>query len=125
MFEPLRAMPTIAVSDIERAKKFYGETLGLKAKDERADGIRYEGGGGTLLLVYASQFAGTAKSTYLGFDVDDVEKVVGELRERGVVFEEYDLPGLKTVNGIAEVEGLKGAWFKDPDGNILSIGQQM
>ncbi|TPG12894.1 VOC family protein [Pedococcus bigeumensis] len=125
MFEPLRAVPTIAVSDIERAKKFYSETLGLKAKDERVDGIRYEAGGGTLLLVYTSQFAGTAKSTSMGFDVDDLDKAVAELRERGVVFEEYDLPGLKTMNGIAEIEGLKGAWFKDPDGNILSIGQEI
>jgi len=123
MFETLRATPTIAVSDLERAKKFYGETLGLKVKDERADGVRYEAGGGSLVLVYPSQFAGTAQSTYMGFDVDDVEKAVGELRERGVVFEEYDMPGLKTVDGIAEIEGVKGAWFKDPDGNILSIGQ--
>ena len=63
MFETLRATPTIAVSDIERAKKFYGETLGLKVNDERADGVRYEAGGGSLVLVYPSQFAGTAKST--------------------------------------------------------------
>jgi catechol 2,3-dioxygenase-like lactoylglutathione lyase family enzyme len=125
MFEPLRAVPTIAVSDIERAKKFYGETLGLKPVDERADGVRYEAGGGTLVLVYPSQFAGTAQSTYMGFDVEDLEKAVGELRDRGVVFEEYDMPGLKTVDGIAEIEGVKGAWFKDPDGNILSIGQDL
>jgi catechol 2,3-dioxygenase-like lactoylglutathione lyase family enzyme len=124
MFEALRATPTIAVSDIERAKKFYGETLGLKVNDERADGVRYDAGGGSLVLVYPSQFAGTAKSTYMGFDVDDVEKAVRELRERGVVFEEYDMPGLKTVDGIAEIEGVKGAWFKDPDGNILSVGQE-
>jgi catechol 2,3-dioxygenase-like lactoylglutathione lyase family enzyme len=124
MFEPLRATPTIAVSDIERAKNFYGETLGLKAKDERADGIRYETGGGTWLLVYPSQFAGTAQSTYLGFDVDDLDEAVAELRGRGVVFEEYDMPGLKTVDGIAEIEGFNGAWFKDPDGNILNIVSQ-
>ena len=124
MFEPLRATPTIAVSAIERAKKFYGETLGLKARDERIDGIRYETGGGTWLLVYPSQFAGTAQSTYMGFDVDDLDEAVAELRGRGVVFEEYDMPGLKTVDGIAEIEGFKGAWFKDPDGNILSIGQE-
>jgi catechol 2,3-dioxygenase-like lactoylglutathione lyase family enzyme len=124
MFESVRAMPTIAVSDLERARRFYGETLGLKVKDERADGIRYEAGGGTLLLVYPSQFAGTAKSTYMGFDVADLETAVEELRGRGVVFEEYDMPGLKTVNGIAEIEGVRGAWFKDPDGNILALGQE-
>lgn len=125
MLEPLRAMPTIAVSDIERAKQFYSETLGLKAVDERADGVRYDGGGGTLLLVYPSQFAGTAQSTCMGLSVADVEKAVAELRDRGVVFEEYDMPGLKTANGIAELGGVKGAWFKDPDGNIVSVNQEM
>lgn len=124
MFETLRATATIAVSDIERAKSFYGETLGLKVNDERADGVRYEAGGGALVLVYPSQFAGTAKSTCVSFEVDDLDKAVGDLRERGVTFEEYDLPGLKTVDGIAELEGIKGAWFKDPDGNIISVGQQ-
>lgn len=124
MFETLRATATIAVSDIERAKNFYGETLGLKVNDERADGVRYEAGGGSVVLVYPSQFAGTAKSTCVSFEVDDLDKAVGDLRERGVTFEEYDLPGLKTVDGIAELEGIKGAWFKDPDGNIISVGQQ-
>ena len=124
MFEPVRAVPTIAVSDIERAKEFYGGTLGLKVSEDRADGILYEAGGGTALLVYPSQFAGTAESTYMGFDVDDVEEAVEELRGRGVVFEDYDMPGLKTVNGIAEIEGVKGAWFKDPDGNILALGER-
>jgi catechol 2,3-dioxygenase-like lactoylglutathione lyase family enzyme len=124
MFESGKAVATVAVSDLAKAKKFYEGTLGLKAKDERSDGIRYEAGGGTWFLVYPSQFAGTAKSTYMSFDVDDVEKAVQELQERGVVFEEYDLPGLKTVNGIAEIQGAKGAWFKDPDGNILALGQE-
>jgi catechol 2,3-dioxygenase-like lactoylglutathione lyase family enzyme len=123
MFESARAIPTIAVSDMDRAKEFYGGTLGLTAKEERADGTRYEAGEGTVLLVYPSQFAGTAKSTYMGFQVPDLDQAVEELRGRGVVFEEYDMPGLKTVNGIAEVQGIKGAWFKDPDGNILSVGQ--
>lgn len=124
MFESSRAMPTIAVSDLDRAKDFYGGTLGLRVKDERPDGIRYEAGEGTLLLVYRSQFAGTAQSTYMSFELDDVESAVEELRARGVVFEEYDMPGLKTVNGIAETGGVKGAWFKDPDGNILALGQE-
>jgi catechol 2,3-dioxygenase-like lactoylglutathione lyase family enzyme len=124
MFESVRAVPTIAVSDMDKAKEFYGGTLGLTAKDERSDGIRYEAGGGTLLLVYTSQFAGTAKSTSMSFEVADLEKSVEELRGRGVVFEDYDMPGLKTVNGIAEIQGVKGAWFKDPDGNILALGQE-
>ena len=123
MFETARAMATIAVSDIDRARKFYEGTLGFKVKDERSDGVRYEDGTGGWFLVYPSQFAGTAKSTYIGFEVADIHKAVDELRERRVVFEEYDMPQLKTVNGIAEIQGIKGAWFKDPDGNILSIGE--
>jgi catechol 2,3-dioxygenase-like lactoylglutathione lyase family enzyme len=124
MFESADAHATIAVSDLDRAKKFYEGTLGLKSIDERSDGIRYQTGGGTWFLVYPSQFAGTAKSTYMTFEVSDVEVAVKELRDRGIVFEEYDFPGLKTVDGIAEIQGVKGAWFKDPDGNILAVGQQ-
>ena len=124
MFESATAHATIAVSDLERAKGFYGGTLGLKTIDERSDGVRYADGGDGWFLVYPSQFAGTAQSTYMNFEVDDVEKVVDELRGRGIVFEEYDFPGLKTVNGIAEIQGVKGAWFKDPDGNILAVGEQ-
>ena len=124
MFETARAHATIAVSDLDRAKKFYEGTLGLKQVDERSDGVRYQTGGGDWILVYPSQFAGTAKSTYMTFEVDDVEMAVKELRDRGIVFEEYDFPGLKTVDGIAEIQGAKGAWFKDPDGNILAVGQQ-
>src|SRR5213592_3698249 len=107
MFDAARA--TIAVSDLDRARRFYEDTLGLKTKDERADGVTYEVGD-TWFLVYPSQFAGTAKSTYMSLEVDDVEKTVKELRDRGVTFEEYDFPGLKTVNGIAEIQGAKGAW---------------
>ena len=124
MFDSATSHGTIAVSDMDAAKKFYEGTLGLKVLDERSDGSRYQTGGGTWFLVYPSQFAGTAKSTYMSFEVDDVEATVKELRERGVVFEEYDMPGLKTVDEIAEIQGVKGAWFKDPDGNILAVGQQ-
>src|SRR5437870_4782229 len=122
MLENATAHATIAVSDLDRAKKFYEDTLGLKRIDERSDGVRYQVSS-SWILVYPSQFAGTAKSTYATFEVDDVEKAVQELRDRGVTFEDYDMPGLKTVNGIAEIQGVKGAWFKDPDGNILAIGQ--
>jgi catechol-2,3-dioxygenase len=122
MFESARA--TVAVSDLGRARKFYEESLGLKVKDERADGVTYEAGD-TWFLVYPSQFAGTAKSTYMSLEVANVETAVKELRDRGIVFEEYDMPGLKTVDGIAELQGVKGAWFKDPDGNIISVGERM
>jgi catechol 2,3-dioxygenase-like lactoylglutathione lyase family enzyme len=124
MFESATAHATVAVSDLERARKFYEGTLGFEAMDERSDGVTYKGASGGWFLVYPSQFAGTAKSTYMSFDVANLEEAVKELRDRGVVFEEYDMPGLKTVDGIAEIQGVKGAWFKDPDGNILSIGER-
>jgi catechol 2,3-dioxygenase-like lactoylglutathione lyase family enzyme len=115
----------IAVKDLGLAKEFYGGRLGLTASEERAGtAVRYETRGGTWFLVYQSTFAGTAKSTCMRFEVEDIEAVVTQLRDRGIVFEEYDLPGVKTVNGIAHhVSGARGAWFKDPDGNILQIGQ--
>jgi len=115
----------IAVKDLSRAKEFYGGTLGLTTADERhGAGVRYETQDGTWFLVYLSEFAGTAKSTSMRFEVEDIEVTVQELRDGGIVFEEYDLPGVKTVEGIAQHEsGARGAWFKDPDGNILQIGQ--
>ncbi len=124
MLESATAHATVAVSDIGRARKFYEETLGFKVREERSDGVRYETGGGTWFLVYTSQFAGSAKSTSITFEVQDLDTAVRELRQRGAVFEEYDMPGLKTVEGIAEIQGLRGAWFKDPDGNILALGQR-
>jgi catechol 2,3-dioxygenase-like lactoylglutathione lyase family enzyme len=124
MLERTSAHATLAVSDLDRAKRFYGETLGLSIKDERADGVTYQAGD-TWFLVYPSQFAGTSQSTSMAFEVDgDIETAVKELRDRGVIFEEYDLPGLKTENGIADVGDVKGAWFKDPDGNILAVAER-
>ncbi len=123
MLESAPTHASIAVSDISRARKFYEGILRLKVAEERSDGIRYETGGGTWFLVYMSQFAGSSKSTSMAFEVKDIGAAVRALRQAGVVFEEYDMPGLKTVEGIAEIEGLRGAWFKDPDGNILALGQ--
>jgi predicted enzyme related to lactoylglutathione lyase len=115
----------IAVKDLGRAKELYGSTLGLTASDERPGaGVRYETQAGSWYMVYRSEFAGTAKSTCMRFEVKDIKAVVRQLRDRGMVFEEYDMPGVKTIDGIAEHQsGARGAWFTDPDGNILQIGQ--
>jgi catechol 2,3-dioxygenase-like lactoylglutathione lyase family enzyme len=115
----------IAVSDIDAAKEFYTGKLGLTAADDRPGAaVRYGTADETWFMVYHSAFAGTGKSTAMRFEVDDIEATVHELRTRGVVFEDYDLPGVKTVDGIATHEsGARGAWFKDPEGNILQIGQ--
>jgi catechol 2,3-dioxygenase-like lactoylglutathione lyase family enzyme len=115
---------TIPASDLERAKAFYADKLGLKPSEERPEGLRYRCGNGGFLL-FESSGAASGDHTQIGWDVDDVEATVEELRDRGVVFEEYDLPGFKTVNGIAEIAGEKGAWFKDSEGNLLSIGQSI
>ena len=92
MLSKALAVTTIAVTDLERAKEFYGGTLGFTAADERSGaGVRYETQGGTWFMVYLSEFAGTAKSTSMRFEVEDIEVAVKELRDRGIVFEEYDL----------------------------------
>ena len=114
----------IAVRDLDAAKAWYDKTLGLTAERERADGIYYRCGGGSVMFIYPSQFAGTAQNTVAGFQVDDLEREMEELRSRGVTFEEYDFPGVKTENGIAQFDGGRGAWFKDPDGNTLALTQE-
>ena len=117
------ASATLPVSDVDAAKAFYGGTLGLELVEENAGGIYYRAGS-SRVFVYPSQFAGTNQATAAGFDVDDIEAAVAELRGKGVTFEEYDYPELKTVDGIADLDGEKAAWFKDPSGNILSLGQR-
>ena len=116
-----RAFPTIPVGDLARAKRWYEQKLGLKPARETPAGLMYTLAAGTGFLLYQTQFAGKAPNTLMGFETDDVAGDVAALKKKGVVFEEYDMPGLKTVNSIASFGDLKGAWFKDCEGNILSI----
>jgi len=119
-----RVACALPVQDMERAKAFYKEKLELSPTQERPDGIFYECGGRTGFFLYESMGASKGDFTQMGFEVDDVEATVAELRERGVEFEQYDFPGLKTdENGIAAIEGERGAWFKDSEGNLLSVGE--
>jgi len=113
---------TIPAKDIDSTRKFYESVLGLEIVDENPAGITYRSGD-SFLSLYPTQFAGTAQHTLGGFIVRDVKAAVADLRAKGVTFEEYDMPGLKTVDGIAELEGAKGAWFKDPEVNIPSVFQ--
>ena len=122
MLEKADAYATIPAQNLERAKSFYADKLGLRPDEERPEGLRYRCGTGGFLL-FESSGAASGAHTQLGWDVDDIEAAVAALRENGVVFEEYDLPGLKTVNGIAEIAGEKAAWFKDSEGNLLAIGE--
>ena len=115
------ATPMIAVSDLDRAKSFYKEKLGLEVDNEWGEeGVTLKSGD-TLVNVYRSEFAGTIKATALNFDVDDLEAEASELKSKGIMFEHYDLPGLEQRGDLYVAEGMKTAWFKDPDGNILSL----
>ncbi len=111
----------IAVADLARAKAFYADTLGLKIREERPTGLLFDCAHGTYIDVYPSPSAGTARNTVASFKVDDLEATMADLRSRGVKFEEYDSPGLKTSEGVAQLGPYRVCWFKDPDGNILSI----
>ena len=116
------ATPMIAVKDLDRARKFYEETLGLEAKEEMEGEVLTVQSGRTPITVYKSEFAGTNKATALTFEVDDLQSEVQELKDKGIFFEKYDLEGLTPKGDFYEGEGgFKTAWFKDPDGNILSL----
>jgi catechol 2,3-dioxygenase-like lactoylglutathione lyase family enzyme len=122
MLRDTDAVATLAVKDLEVAAKFYEKTLGLsRAGDEEDDEALAFESGDTIINVYRSSFAGTNKATALTWAVDDVEDVVRTLKAKGVKFEHYDFPET-TREGDVHVSGaIKVAWFKDPDGNILSV----
>jgi catechol 2,3-dioxygenase-like lactoylglutathione lyase family enzyme len=111
----------IPVKDVARARQFYEGKVGLKPKEEIAGGVVYEFGKGTACFLYPTPNAGTSAASQAFWQVDDVEREVAELKSRGVKFEEYDEPGMKTVNGIANAGGAKAAWFKDTEGNTMAV----
>lgn len=122
-----RIRPTIPVVDLNRAKRFYETTLGLKPvvsvnNDSTTDIALFECGYGTHIELY-QRSASKAEHTLATFEVSDIEGDVNALRAKGVVFEEYDMPEIKTQNGIATQGSVKAAWFKDSEGNILCIHQ--
>jgi len=128
-----RLATRIPVADLKRARAFYAEKLGLEPSEERPGGLLYQCAGGEFALF---ESAGSSPGTFtqMGWDVDDIEATVAELKARGVVFEEVDRPGLKTVDSIAEVQGNypskggkgeRAAWFRDLDDNMFGIGQPL
>ena len=121
MLSNAKVQPMLPVKDLGNAQKFYEQTLGLKKIGEMGGEAVTYGSGDTTLVVYRSEFAGTNKGTAALWEVDDVDRTVKELKDKGVKFEHYDLPGL-TRKGDVHVGGpTKVAWFKDPGGNILSV----
>lgn len=118
-------VPVLAVDDLDRATAFYRDKLGLEVERFEQDpttAMVHVGETGWLML-YTSSFK-RGETTAASFIVPDVESTVAELRERGVEFEEYDLPGLKTEHGIASFEGFKTAWLKDSEGNTIAVSQE-
>jgi len=116
----------LPATDMERARRFYAEKLGLTPESElpdERDGLFYRCGRGTRFLLFPSPHASSGTHTQMTWLTDDIEADVAELEARGVVFEEYDTPDLKTVNGVATIGESKGAWFKDSEGNLLALGQ--
>jgi catechol 2,3-dioxygenase-like lactoylglutathione lyase family enzyme len=115
-------MATIAVKNLDAAKRFYGGKIGLELADAQEAGtVSYRTGKSTV-LVYESQYAGTNKATAATWVVgDEVDQVVRDLKAKGVTFEHYDLPGMKHEGDVHVAEGMRAAWFKDPDGNVLAL----
>lgn len=114
---------TVASSGLERSRKWYKEILGLEPDQNDAGGFWINFSGETWLHVYKTGSAGTAKNTIAGITVQNIESVMETLKSRGLKFEDYDMPGLKTQNGLATFESSKAAWFKDPDGNTFEISE--
>jgi catechol 2,3-dioxygenase-like lactoylglutathione lyase family enzyme len=122
MLSGTQATATVAVRDIDAARKFYESTLGLELVHNESDHALAFRSGGTQLLVYKSQFAGSNRATAVTWNVEgDIELLVSSLRERGVAFEHYDMPEMKRQGDIHRAGPMRAAWFKDPDGNIHAL----
>jgi catechol-2,3-dioxygenase len=120
------AAAVLAVKDINEAKKFYGDVLGLSQVNESEEGVSYKSGD-AMILVYPSQYAGTNKATALGWIAgDDFDKIMADLKSKGVSFEHYPgLPGVTLEGDVHKMGESSAVWFKDPSGNILNIVDKM
>lgn len=121
MLQPFPMYAYIPARDMARARKFYEGTMGLKPKMEINGGVVYEFAGGTACFLYTTPNAGTSQASQAFWDVKDVDKLIGELEARGVKFEQYDMPGERSPAGALIAGGAKAAWFKDSEGNIMAL----
>lgn len=118
-------VPYIPARDIARARRFYEDKVGLVPREEAAGGVVYQCAAGSWIFLYHSMGAGTSSASQAFWQVENIETEVDELKLRGVVFENYDQPGITTVNGIADFGGTKAAWFRDSEGNIMALIQMV
>ncbi len=124
MLGNIDAVPNVAVKNLDTARKFYEGTLGLTPVDSQGDEVIVFKSGNSMLNVYRSQYAGTNQATAVTWSVPDVDDEVRALKAKGVRFEHYDMPGMKRNGDVHVADGLKVAWFKDPDGNIFNVFSQ-
>ena len=115
----------IPAQDVARARRFYEDKLGFRPREEVAGGVVYEFGKGTAAFLYPTPNAGSSRASQAYWQVADIEREVAELKKRGVKFEDYDMPGMKTENGIFTGGGARAAWFRDSEGNILAVIQNL
>jgi catechol 2,3-dioxygenase-like lactoylglutathione lyase family enzyme len=123
MLSKLDSHTMIAVVDLERAKRFYEERLGLAGIEEIPGLWVFAGPRGSRFCLFVSPLAGTAKNAVMGWETSQIAEEVHQLKARGVVFEEYDFPNFKTVDSIVTSATGKSAWFKDTEGNMLGLAQ--
>jgi catechol 2,3-dioxygenase-like lactoylglutathione lyase family enzyme len=123
MLDRFSVYAVLPSQDLDRARAWYRDHLGMEPETEDPGGLWYRCAGDTWFVVTRSAFAGTAQNTAAGFHVEHIEETMSDLRDRGVVFEEYDLPDFKTVDGLFTFGGSKAAWFKDCDGNIIEVAE--
>jgi catechol 2,3-dioxygenase-like lactoylglutathione lyase family enzyme len=116
---------TLPTSDLTRSRAFYEDVLGFVPVDVSPGGVTYEGADGTTFLVFPSSGRAAGTHTQMGFTVPDIEAEIRELKERGIRFEAYDMDGFDAASSIAALPGMRVAWFKDPDGNLLGIVQRL
>ncbi|MEO8250948.1 MAG: VOC family protein [Chloroflexota bacterium] len=123
MLTQRRIHATIPAADLGRARQWYEAMLGFKPIRELPGGLMYDAAEGTRFIIYPTPNAGQSPNTLMGFATPDIEAEVRELKGRGVVFEDYDFPNLKTVDSIATTGPTRAAWFRDSEGNIIGIVQ--
>jgi catechol 2,3-dioxygenase-like lactoylglutathione lyase family enzyme len=124
MLKQFDAIATLPAQDIKRARAFYEEKLGFSPVEISPDGSATYETGSTRFLVFPTMGKPSGDHTQMGFNVEDLAAVVGELKQKGVKLEEYDLPGFKTTDGIVDLGDERAAWFKDSEGNLLSLAQR-
>jgi len=125
MLNPLSIYTVLPVSDLDRARAFYREKLGLESTLVKPGMLAYSGPSGYIFQLYETDAVGTARNTQMGWSTSDLPATMAEMRGNGVVFEEYDFPGLKTENGVAFVGTERSAWFKDSEGNTICVSETL